>query len=248
MTSTAPIRSGLSSTRIRLDDEQLKAYLREAGDQWPFAAAIALNRTGEDAIAAFRNLMPHSFTIRRPDFILPPRQLPREWQATKRDLSVIIAIGDGGPKKMGDRRRAILEPFERGGMRRGKVTYPLAIPTTALRPTPNVVPPAGLYPKALLGTFNSDGQFQGLSRKAAARKRRKGGSTGRYFILGQPGDRFWGVYQRTGRRDILQLWAFRLQVRLPARLGWNRTVQQAINERFHPNMAGAIDLAFRTKK
>jgi hypothetical protein len=169
----------------------------------------------------------------------------------EQDLSVRIAIGDGGPAKLGDRRRAILEKFERGGHRTATEVMPLAIPTRALRLSPTVVPPQSMYPRNLVGTFTSKGAFVALGRrtpKSTARRRRRTGGTGSYFVLGGSGDRFWGLYQRLDRHRIALLWAFRLSVPIPARLGWVRTVTDTINARVHANMTGAIDLAIRTRK
>lgn len=238
----------MTVSRIHLDDTQLRAYVREAQDQWPFAFAVGANRTAEDALVAMRQAIPFSFIVRRPEFLLPPRELPREWRATKQNLSVRIAIGDGGPRKLGDRRRAILEKFERGGVRFATEALPLAIPTTALRPVATVVPPQSLYPRNLVGVFTSKGEFRNLGRKAGVRKRRALGSTGRYFVLGQSGDRYWGLYQRLDERRIVELWAFRLRIPIPVRLGWVRTVTETIQARIHDNMTGAIELALRTRK
>lgn len=237
------------SLTIRIDDAQIRAWVTEAKDQLPFAAMVGMNRTGEEGLAAARQRVLTAFTVRRPQFILPPLRLPREWQATKKNPTVRIAIGDGGSKKLGERRRAILEKFEAGGIKTGRPDLPIAIPTTALRPTPETDIPQKLYPKYLVGQFGGQGQFLGLGNKARIRKGRRAGrgkQVGRYFVLGGPGDRNWGLYERTAANHIQMLWAFRTQVRIPARLEWVTSASSVIDKRLKPNMEGAIELALRT--
>lgn len=211
----------------------------------PRAQEIAINRTVEEALAAASKLIQRNFTVRNPRFILPPIQLPRVWRAdAKRNrLFAVAALGDfDGRSSIGARRSLLLSKFEPGGQLDAR-GLPLAIPTKALRSSPSAVVPRKLYPRNLVGEFNSEGTLTGLGRRARTKGKRKK-AVGRFFVLGGASDRFWGIYERTGpaETDIRRLWTFRTRIPIPKRLPFTQTVQQIVDQRFEVNLRGAIDL------
>src|SRR5690242_6159570 len=92
---------------IQLDRRELDLLLKQAPGQFAFAAAVALNRTGEDVNARLRVIVPQVFTLRDPRLLryVAPTTLPRDQQATKANLSVVLKTEAKG---------RILDPFEFG--------------------------------------------------------------------------------------------------------------------------------------
>jgi hypothetical protein len=239
---------------IQGTDKVLAAYAAVRG-QLPYAQMIALNRTAEDLLAGARHQVRAAFQVRAPQFILPPQLLPKEWRATKDHLQARVQLGDGGAKKLGERRRAILEPFEEGKAKTFNQYGPVAIPTTYLRPTRGNLIDAKLYPRNLLGVFLRTGDFAFLGRKARVSTRTskktgavRGQQVGRYFVLGQSGDRAWGVYERQSPTRIRKLWNYRSIVRRPPILAFTATMDRLFAERWQPNYLGALDVALRTAR
>lgn len=235
--------------------ESLARTLASLKGQLPYAQMVALNRTAEDALTAVRRQVSSAFTVRVPQFILPPQLLPREWKATKEKRTARVGLGEGGSKKLGERRRAILEPFEEGKPKGFSAAGPVAIPTSLLRPSRSQLVDPKLYPKNLVGKFSTKGESMGLHRKARIATRTntakgtvKGQQVGRYFVLDAGAGRGWGLYERIGPREIRPLWMFRAQVKRPPRLQFDRTASEAFASRWKANFDGAIDLALRTAK
>jgi hypothetical protein len=234
---------------LSVKSEDATKFLAELGKEFPKAAAIALNRTAEDVLAAQRQHIREAFMVRVPGFILPPQRLPREWRATPAQLSAFIALGpefDPIAKK----RRNILEPFEKGEPKRMR-KYPVAIPTGYIRPTWSSSVPRKLYPRNLIGIFNKDGILTGMGTKARFKTRKyktKSGvktsskSVGRYFTLGGSADRFWGLYERVGKGRIRRLWTFRTGVPRPRRLEFVPIAMRVVGERWPVNAQGVVDL------
>lgn len=248
---------------LDLRADEVIAFFDRYQRHFPFAGSVALNRTVEEALAAERRNISARFIVRRPGFVLPPQQLPATWRATKDRLwaKMDIADDDGGKAGIGARRKAILAKFEEGGRKTARdPNLPIAIPTKVLRPAPTNLVPQRLYPRNLVGRFDTLGGFRGLARTARSRasfRKGKGETTqvwrrqvGRYFVLGALGERGFGIYERTGpgRQDVRRLWIFRQAIPIPARLAFEATARQVIEERFHPNMEGAFELALRTAR
>ncbi|NOT09684.1 MAG: hypothetical protein HOP28_15940 [Gemmatimonadales bacterium] len=229
----------------------------------PGAVAVGVNRTVEEFLSEERRIIQGAMIVREGRFILPPQQLPRAWRATKDRLWAVADVGDDqGKGTIGNRRREILSPFEEGDVKRGDPRMPVAIPTRAIRPTPESRIPRSKYPRNMVGMFDSgdalglgfNGRFQGLGTKARIQnvfKKKKGGTTqiwrkqvGRFFVLGQFGDRIHGVYERTGpgRRDVRMDWAFRPEVPRPAVLRFRATAQRIGDARLGANILGFFDL------
>jgi len=232
-----------------------------------FAAVIALNRTVEEAHADIRRGIRQRFVVRVPSFILPPQQLPKIWRATKERPSAFFALGDddGGSGGIGARREAILTKFEAGGRKTASdPSFPIAIPTRAIRPSPQVLVPRALYPKNLRLTPRLEasgatvpalrrGKVRTLEGRAVGSKKRRRElglqGIGGTFTIATP-DRSIGIFQRTGRGrgNIRLIWAFRQSIPIPARLQWVETAERIAGTRLQPNFEGALEFALRTAR
>jgi hypothetical protein len=235
--------------------DRVIAMLAELRGQLPYAQMIALNRTAEEILAGGRQQIRSAFTVRVPQFVLPPQRLPREWQARKDKLTARVTLGEGGAQKLGERRRAILEPFEEGRPKTFNQFGPVAIPTSYLRPSRSGLVAPKLYPRNLVGYFLRTGDFASLGRTARiatrtskAKGQKKGQAVGRYFVLGQSGERAYGVYERQSPTQIRKLWHYRSLVPRPPRLRFMETADRVFEARWQANLMGAIDVALRSAR
>ena len=256
------------SVTIRIDTKAATAGLSALHQkQIPFALAIALNRTVEDALAVARKEMRQRFDIRVPGFDLPPVQLPKVWQATKTRPSAIFALGDsdGGRGGIGARRSRIFSKFQDGGFKSAKdPSFPIAIPTKAIRPNFSDLVPRAFYPKNLRLVPRRDvsgnllalqkGKVRTLAGKPISnlqrRKQQLEGIGGTFTISDKETGKPIGIFQRTGpgRRDMRLIWAYRQQIHIPKRLDWTGIAQRTVATRWQPNFGGALDFAIRTAK
>lgn len=212
---------------VRVDDSQLQVVLLNMSKTGRQTMAVALNRTRDDAIAPQRAKIKQVFTIRagRERFLVPPASAPAAFKATETRLYTPISLAyDDGKRSVGYHAKRILE--KHGATQEVPSTdrfLPFFRPTPSLRPNVSALVPQRLYPRNLLGQFNSRGEITGIGRKAKVTKqtrrviKRRGLAAvvegagllpkqyrtrerivGRYFILGQPGDPMHGIYERTG--------------------------------------------------
>lgn len=235
--------------------DKVLAMLAEVRGQLPYAQMTAANKTAEDMLIAMRDHIGRSMIVRAPQFILPPKFLPREWRATKERPQARVSLGDGGQKKIGERRRAILEPFEVGKPKTVSRYGPVAVPTTYLRPNRNNLIEPKLYPRHLVGVFNNKGDFLYAGSKARVSSRTnkrtgavKGQAVGRYFTMGKDGDRFWGLYERQPQGRLRKLWNYRSVIRRGPQLAFYDTMQRAFESNWVRNYMNAIDHALRTAR
>lgn len=259
---------------MRIDLEVLGAdaareALEAGGRQALYAGMLAINRTVEEANAAAREQVQRAMTVRQPQFILPPIVLPRAARATKQNLEATAALGypDVNPgDSIGARREQILRKFEYGGQKTARdPMVPIAIPTTAIRPSPTSVVPRALYPVNLgltprrspAGDFISGGRrgkvrtlAGGIVRSARARGRLQlEGIGGTYAITDETG-RPLLILQRTGRghRDARVIWILKQRIPIPFLIPFEALATRVMEDRFEPNFAGALELALRTAK
>ena len=241
---------------VAIDQAALTAVIKaigETGKQARFAAANALNRTGEEINADLRRTLPSRFAIRERKILhyIAPVQLPRPNRATKTNLNAILQA-DGLAK--------ILGPFEEGAIHVGTPLAPVAIPTSALRRSRMTIVPRSLYPVnlGLVARRDPSGKsFFALGRGAKAKNltpfhgiqiRGKLGS----FVLDPTTHKGitsqqWGVYQRLGGK-VRMLWRYIVSVRRPPRLLFAETAQRIMAERFETNFTGALAQALRTAR
>jgi hypothetical protein len=240
----------------------------EVPKQARFASSIAINRTLEEALEAGRQEIKGTMTVRVPDFILPPTQLPNHARAKPTKLEGVASFGyaDVFPSSIGARRETILRKFEYGGTKDAPdPQFPIALPTKALRPSPSVVVPRAMYPVnlRLVPRRTADNQELGALRRGKVRtlsggnvrsKKHRGelqleGIGGTFGVMDESGRLQW-VFQRTGRgsRDIRLIWAFRQSIRIPKLLHFTDLAGRIIDDRFLVNFNGAWALALGTAK
>lgn len=216
---------------VTVDLTSVEAFVTAFGREYPKANAYVLNLTGEKALAGARTTIRARFIVRVP-WTLPPARLPREWKASSENQAVLISLGYGGNKSSGgDRRRAMLGKFERGGEKVMKrEDEPIAIPTKAIRPNPQARVQMAMYPKSLRLAGRLDPAAKMLPRQTI--QLRSGGSVGRgkrgTFELDPQhmaglGEKAWGIYQRfgPGKSDVSMIWAYRRRIPIPKRLSFH---------------------------
>lgn len=248
---------------VRRDGDAMTGLAR----QYRFAASVALNRTVEEAHAVMRRGIGQRFIVRVPQFVYPPVQLPNVWRATVDRPSAFFALGDdeGGSAGIGARREAILTKFETGGRKTAtNPSFPIAIPTKAIRPSPTALVPRALYPVNLRLAPRLDasgatipalrrGKVRTLTGGVVASKKKRAAlglqGIGGTFTIGTP-DRAIGVFQRVGRgRGAIRLiWAYRQSIPIPPRLHWVETAETVATNRLQPNFEGALEFALRTAR
>jgi hypothetical protein len=246
---------------ITLDSAKFERFLQTYRQQLPFAMAVALNRTADDANAALRRHLDDAFTIRAPGLLryVAPLDIPRPNRARKDRLSVILET---------DRIGRIFNPFETGVPKVTRANEHLIIPSENLRPSPNTVIARTLYPTNLGLTAKRDPagtHYYALGRGAKAKKLTPyhKGATGKWTIKGRrrtfaldpnyqqdiaPEDA--GIYQRVGlgRDGIRLLWHYADRVERPSTLQFYDTLNRTFDARIKSNLEGAIAFALRTAK
>lgn len=248
---------------ISIQGDELKAVFGWFDKAWIDAAATAMNRTSEEALAQQRGRLKSNFLVRNPNFILPPVQLGAKQRATPKRLFTLVALGfDDGPNSAGARRVSILSKFGTAQPKAAKSSLdPIAIPTKEIRPSPTSTVPRGLYPKNLrvIGRMKvGKGGQEWMSPKAAGTQRKLTVTVGsgkeklrlrqqdRTFVLpGSFGKPSWGVWERIGpgARDIREIWMFRMSIRIPKRLDFEPEVRTLLTDRIMPNFDGALKLS-----
>lgn len=231
-----------------VDPKEVVGFLGQLKSEFPWACSVAINRTVELGLQATRESMQRSMTIRVPAF-LPPQQLPTAWRATKDKLQAELRVGYGEtPQSIGTRAANIFSKFEEGGIKQPSGS--VYIPTKALRPNKADLVPRALYPRNLIGDFDSSGNLVGFKRgKARGTKMGRGArSIYSYFVLDpatQAGvsGRSWGIWERTGpgRGDIRMVWAFRRSVPIPASLRFYETGLSVVDAVFDSEFSKAWD-------
>lgn len=252
---------------IRLDlNGAPEAQLRALGRQIPFAMSVAMNRTVEDALAAVRQRMQQQFVLRVPGFDLPPQQLPTIARATKTRQHAEIRLGyDDGPQSIGGRREQLFKKHEEGMLKIATdASFPIAIPTTAIRPSFAALVPRQLYPVNLrlaprqqpdnstLPALRGGKVVTLAGAKISNRARKQQGlvGIGGTFTIADADGRPKFIAQRTGsgRRDLRIIWLLKQQERIKPQHFFYPTVRAVVSERWAINQDGAIELALRTAR
>jgi hypothetical protein len=246
---------------VEIDASGLVKAAGEYQQHLPYAIAIGLNRTAEEVLAGARQQIQRSMIVRVPTFTLPPVQLPAVWRATRERLESRFALGDddGGKAGIGSRRIAILSKFEAAGTKAASdPDFPIAIPTRAIRPTPQALVPRSLYPTSLRLAPRKDvngatllakrkGKVRGLAGEMVGSRKKRGemglvGIGGTFEIRDRDG-RPIGVFQRFGRghRQIRMIWAYRQRIHLPDLLDIRELIDLITRTRLEVNIVGAIN-------
>lgn len=188
--------------RVNVDVDEFLGELSDLSKrQAPFALSRGLNAIALDAQSAMRKRIHRNFTVRRAQFI---DRLVKIEQFAKKS-SLYVRFGIAGP------RADILTKFEAGGPR-PTLSAHVALPIEAKRGKSGVIP-RGQRPRALLS-----------DRKAK-----------RTFVIKTAGGREL-LLQRVGkgkrsRTRVLYGFTPAGSVRIPASLGFERTVLGVINGR-----------------
>lgn len=244
----------ISGLEIRVEEKPAREYLQVVKNQVPFALALALNRTAEEAIHRQQEEMPDRFTIRTP---WVAKQFFLNQRADKAKPEAVLAVGkDAG----------FLLRFQKGGRvtmapDRFGVTRPFAVPTKMLRPSRDQVIDPKLYPINLgfiqRRHLGNDGKMTTVFAGSLPKSRRKV-VRAHYFMMrprgqsmDEPGAGIWirigtGKGQRRGSDRIRRMWKFRSSVPIPATLLFVETTNEVIAERFEINFDGMMAHAIRT--
>lgn len=258
------------SLEVQVDAAPAREFLDAVRNQVPFAQAMAINRTAEDAIAAMKDGLDERFVIRRPwvreQFFINKRADKAESAPT-----AVLAVGkDAG----------FLLKFEQGGLRQSGpdkfgVTRPFAIPTKLIRPDFHELVDPKLFP-VNLGVFYRTGvrdHFTPLGgpndpygilagrHKKSRRKQvaehyftmKPGGQESGPFVVDKVGAGVWvrlgsGRGLRRGRDRIRLMWKFKSSITVPASLQFGLTTNTVIAERFEANFDGMMAFAIRTAR
>lgn len=239
--------SSSSTVDLTIEGRWVAEIVGDMRKQLPFAAATAINRTADEAIAEVKRQLPAlGFTIRDPrfrDFMF--RQVQR---ATKDSPVAKVAIA--GPKASVWTRH-----IEGGVVTTSDILFkPLFAPTSVLRPDKSAVIPRAYYPSALRlverrtpsGVLPPKGRVNRHGRPQLQGKRRTFVIDARSAGLG----RTIGVFERTGpgRRDIRELWSYMDRKTIRPRLPFDAIVSRMVADRFQINFDGFLDYALRTAK
>lgn len=251
---------------IQVDAREVLGFFNMLSDQAPFAIAVAMNRTAEEANFAGRALARKNFTIREEKVIRYafPIPIPVVERATKHRLSILME-----PTRHG----VLLEPFEEGKPHTfDRMGRPVAMPSYGpggLRTTKGTVIPKQIYPANLGLQPRRDPKgttYYALGRNSikkklspysvAGGKTVKQGRFGTYEVQSKtrPGVSF--VFQRkqgpaapgAGSAGSVLLWVMKPMVKRPRVLNFYSTIQGTIDGRFETNLLGAWDLAQRTAR
>jgi hypothetical protein len=215
----------------------------------PFAVSLALNKTAKEFQQAMRVGISRRFTLRRPAFILGLVHIPRGGASNVKAgrYTAEIVVGGSEPGSKSFRSRGLLAKFEGGGQKQSRdEMMPVAVPTPSLRPSFAEMVPRALFPKNLRlqerrtpdGTLGPKVHVTGTGKAQIKGKRRT-------FVLGQPGQRGWGVFQRTGPKkgDIRMLWSYRMRVPIPRRLQFADTARGMVPGAWRKNLREALGQA-----
>ncbi len=206
---------------------QLTAF-RE--DQLPFAMALALNRTAEEAQIAEREHMRHAFTIRR-EWVLLGVKIDNNERATKSVPIVTIKI---------DHTRAFLNKFEEGGTQtphEGHQAMP--IPSEDLKRLASGSISKTMRPKAFGFTLWGSGSAATVYRGA------------KRTIIIQRADGSGGIFQRVGKGKnarLQLLYSLATKVKVDPRLHFVQTVTKTVQDRFAINFVEFFRYAMSTAR
>jgi hypothetical protein len=191
--------------------------------QVPFAAALAVNRTADEALRSVKDKLPsYGFHIRDRRFV--DFMFKQTVRATKARPEAEIGIH--GPKAS-----IFTKHVEGVTQTTGDPLFePLYTPTRELRPTPSAVIPRNMYPKALRLAARRDASGV-LPPKG--RQSRKGlpmlqGKRGAFVIV--RAGRIT-LYQRIGPnpRDTRPLWHYVKKITVPPRLPLERDIRAVVD-------------------
>lgn len=215
-------------------------------DQIPFAASLALNQTAKDVQRAEQQQIASNFVLRQASFNLRHVRIPRFSSKADVPLTITVEIGERG---------AYLKKFQAPGAKvapdPGK---PIAVPSSAIRPSFGDLPAREFYPTNLRlvarkGVTGILAAQRHMTRRGVVQLKGKR----RTFVL-DPTEHFgvktWGVYQRTGPRrgDVRLIWTYKHRIPIPRRLDFLGVGERVVAERWPENFANAFARAIRSAR
>lgn len=213
---------------VHTNGMQFRRKLTDVGtQQLPFALALTLTRTAEEAVAVNKAALPSRFIVRR-NWIAKGYRVDR---ATKTNLTATIRHLD---------RFMALQEF--GGTKTAGAVGVVAIPEGA-RPTPTAVTPPSRWPGRIprhfyVGQGANRYEFQRMSKRARLRKG-----------LGHGTPHGSGHEALRGRDPAIQLmYVLRPSVRIPPRLNLVNDTKLTIASRFAVNLDGFLRFSIATAK
>lgn len=242
---------------IRADITEVKQLLKDLGQQGPFAAALGITRTVQDAQKAVQARMSRVFNLRGTEQLF--RSAVKIRTASKASLEGNVRIeGPETPKGPDARVSRIILRHEAGGTQASAAMYRVSA-SGQMRPLGFFLPAGGLrsanagvprkyYPRNIGAATrkNVEGEsFFANSRKGRKVKRGQAQREFSYFVTPK------GIYERRvfgSSSAVRPLWFFRAQIRLAPRLQFFETVERVSDERFVPNVLRAIDEAIKTAR
>jgi hypothetical protein len=215
----------LLSISVRSNVSDTVRLLNARRDQIPFAAALALTRTAQDAREEIKRELPSRFTIRTPWVAKGIRYTPatkRSLTATVSDIDPFMRIQETGGEKRSIHRRV----FDYGDY--------IAIPIDARRNKRDVVRKED-WPQHLVEPFvihARDGRIY-LAVHALSKRIRGGGGK-------------FGIGKKVGGTRIMYVLVKRESIH--ARFGFVDTVRKVVRDRFDLNFRAAIAQATATAR
>lgn len=237
----------MTDLHIRVDATEALGLMGRISDNFPRARTWALNRTAEEVNAALQREARTNLIIRG-----QPGQRVLNWYAPTR-LPAILRARDDKPWATPvdpDNAGKLLRPLETGGFktteRSGRVP---AIPTRAIRPTPQSLIERKFYPTNLFPETRMGAKPAKLL-KSGKIKRSKSYREVKPFIIEPGHGPKWGIYRRVGagRGRLELLWAYQPVVRIPKRLNTYDTARRIVAQQWAPNMAGMFRNLVRLNK
>lgn len=242
---------------IRADVKQVQEELRAIGRQAPFALALGITRTTQDAQRAMQARMPQVFQLRGSEALFRKAVQITTATKTKPEGNVRVEARVNNTRDIARISRIILR-HEDGGAKRDDSMYRLEsgklkplgfyLPAKGLR-TASAQVPRKLYPRNIgiqIRIEASGSLFYANTRKGRKVKRGQEQRELSYFVTARG-----GVYERRvfGSGSAVRLvWWLRREVVLRPRLGFFDTVERVMDERYRPNLLAAIDEALRTAR
>lgn len=231
--------------------DSIAALLSGVRSQVPFAAALAINNTLNDAQAAIRKTLPEHFTLRRKEFIERTIYIGAVDRAKKDNLVGVVRVNP---------ERNQLAKFELGGEKKSVTSKSLAVPVFREADRSRLITRGD--PMALKKLFQVINQRGGRLRA----RRKKGeppppvmvggdvflftGRDGRHYIA-QRGFVSYGpqLPDRMGNRSNIHiLYAFDKRVPIPGDLNFDATALAATLRHWQKNADEALARAIATAR
>lgn len=222
---------------VRIKIEGMSELVAEAKDiaanQVPYALAVSLTRTVQDAQSAIRDELPRRFTIRQARFM---RDNIRIAPASKSDNPPIASVEDTGGPEGQILSDMILQ--EDSGEKLPRYAHFICVPLEGAKRNSSGRVPAGKSPKEVMESG------MGFIRNHVMYMR------GKHFKRPKKYGRNWGptVVMDTARDKITPMYALVPEAMIPARYGFAELVAVVAQNMWEPEFEKAFLQAVKTAK